>query len=184
MSQRSSLIVSGAALLALAALLLFMRWYREKSSPPAPFQNAIPAKTNAAVESGSADTTGNTEHSPLADELNAAGGNAPRDLEIVSELVRQTLLSLKEPYRPPLGLNEDFTRMLTGGNRLALAALPKNHPAINADGQLVDRWQTPLHFHPLSVDAVEIRSAGSDRKLFTADDVVRPGRAGPRLSSR
>ena len=43
-------------------------------------------------------------------------------------------------------------------------------------GQLVDRWGTAYWFHPNSSYQMEIRSAGPDKNLFTADDVVKnPG---------
>jgi len=51
--------------------------------------------------------------------------------------------------------------------------LPDQHAALNARGQLVDRWGTPLFFHALGNGRFEIRSAGPDRKLWTADDIHR-----------
>ena len=85
------------------------------------------------------------------------------------------LLAVKDPYRPPLGDNRDITRALTGGNRRGLVLVPTNDPSFR-DGQLVDRWGTPYWFHPRAPDAIDIVSAGPDRKLFTDDDVA-AGRA-------
>ena len=80
------------------------------------------------------------------------------------------LLAVKDPYRPPLGDNRDITRALTGGNRRGLVLVPTNDPSLR-DGQLVDPWGTPYWFHPRAPDAIDIVSAGPDRKLFTGDDV-------------
>ncbi|HEY1108604.1 MAG TPA: hypothetical protein VGE76_08235 [Opitutaceae bacterium] len=72
----------------------------------------------------------------------------------------------------PVGENADITAALTGANRLELALIPKNHPAINAKGELCDRWGTPFRFHQLSGEQMEIRSAGPDRKFATEDDAT------------
>jgi hypothetical protein len=80
------------------------------------------------------------------------------------------LLAVKDPYRPPLGDNRDIARALAGGNRRGLVLVPTNDPAFR-DGQLVDPWGTPYWFHPRAPDAIDIVSAGPDRKLFTDDDV-------------
>ena len=72
----------------------------------------------------------------------------------------------------PIGDNVDITAVLTGRNRLGFAFIPPNLPAINAQGELCDRWGTPFFFHQISGDEMEIRSAGPDRKMWTADDVV------------
>ena len=80
------------------------------------------------------------------------------------------LLAVKDPYRPPLGDNRDIARALAGGNRRGLVLVPTNDSAFR-DGQLVDPWGTPYWFHPRAPDAIDIVSAGPDRKLFTADDV-------------
>ena len=109
---------------------------------------------------------------PLVMELNDPSGAAADDVRILHAMVLDFLTAVKEPYRPPLGINEDFARALTGGNRFGDVFIASNHPAVNAAGQLVDRWDTPYHFHPRAPDAIDVRSAGPDRILFTPDDVV------------
>ena len=110
---------------------------------------------------------------PLALQLNAATNSAARDVEVMHGLVQQFLIAVKEPHRPPLGINEDFAKALTGDNGAGLVALPGNHPAFAA-GRIVDRWGTPYHFHARAADAIDVRSAGPDRKLFTGDDIPWP----------
>ena len=85
------------------------------------------------------------------------------------------LLAVKDPYRPPLGDNRDIARALAGGNRRGLVLVPTNDSAFRG-GQLVDPWGTPYWFHPRAPDAIDIVSAGPDRKLFTGDDLA-AGRA-------
>ena len=106
-----------------------------------------------------------------ARELNAPGGTVQRDVEVLRGMVGQLLLVVKEPHRPPLGINEDFARALTGANQANRIIIPPGHPAV-AGGKIVDRWGTPYFFHPRAADAIDIRSAGPDRKLFTDDDVA------------
>ena len=95
-----------------------------------------------------------------------------RDLRELQQRVGLFLTSVKEPYRPPLGINEDVAKALTGGNRYGEVVLPTNHPSLNDRGQLVDRWGTPYHFHPRAANVIDIRSAGPDRILFTDDDLL------------
>lgn len=71
-----------------------------------------------------------------------------------------------------MGENAEITAALAGKNPLQLALIPKNHPAINAEGQLCDRWGTPFRFHQISGDRMELRSAGPDKQFGTADDAL------------
>jgi hypothetical protein len=72
----------------------------------------------------------------------------------------------------PVGENSEITAALTGRNKLAFAFIPKDCPAINSKGELCDRWGKPYFFHQISGEKMEIRSAGPDGVLWTADDVV------------
>ncbi len=44
---------------------------------------------------------------------------------------------------------------------------------VNDNGELVDRWGTPYFFHQISGADTEIRSAGPDKIMYTADDIVK-----------
>jgi len=112
------------------------------------------------------------EPPPLITELHDPRGTASDDVRILHAMVGSFLTAVKEPYRPPLGINEDFARAFTGGNRYGDVFLATNHPSLNNRGQLVDRWGTPYHFHPRAADAIDVRSAGPDKTLFTDDDVT------------
>ncbi len=115
--------------------------------------------------------------SPLAVELNAPAGNAAKDVEILHALIRQYIRLLHGRQGRPIGNDSDLARVLIGQNPLKLVVLPPLHPALSVDGHLRDRWGTPYFIHPLGRNSFEVRSAGPDLKLFTADDVSRSPRA-------
>jgi hypothetical protein len=108
--------------------------------------------------------------SPLADELYAANRSGMEDLAVV--------LNLFTHYRSrfqgyPVGEdNATFVNALSGNNPGRLAFIRRDHPAIDAQGQLLDRWGEPFFFHLVERDSLEIRSAGPDRELYTQDDLL------------
>lgn len=114
--------------------------------------------------------------SGIADELNAPGGSIHQDLEILNALFVAWQTNFPHDGNP-VGENDEITAALAGDNRLHFAFVAPTNPAINAQGQLCDRWGTPLRFHQLSGTQMELRSAGPDRRFGTADDVqFAPGR--------
>jgi len=104
-----------------------------------------------------------------------ANTNLPpqNDLTLMSHLVDNSLLLLKSAANRPLSANEDWADFLRGKNSAHEGFLPEQHIALNTNGQLVDRWGTPLFFHAVGNGRFEIRSAGPDRKLWTDDDIHR-----------
>jgi len=92
---------------------------------------------------------------------------AAADLQRISRLLRD--------YRTlagdnPIGSNAEIVQALAGDNLKHAKILPDELPR-NSSGELVDRWGTPYFFHQLSRNSMEIRSAGSDRRMWTSDDV-------------
>jgi len=83
------------------------------------------------------------------------------------------LLLLKSAGNRPLSANEDWADLLRGKNFARERFISDTNAALNARGQLIDRWGTPLFFHALGGGRCEIRSAGSDKTLWTVDDVHR-----------
>jgi hypothetical protein len=73
----------------------------------------------------------------------------------------------------PVGTNPEITKALSGGNPKQ-ARLVKDELGlrINGRGELVDYWGTPFFFHQLSGTEMEIHSAGPDKVMWTADDLV------------
>lgn len=72
----------------------------------------------------------------------------------------------------PVGTNEEITRALDGDNPKHVKFLGADGNRVNGRGELVDAWGTPYFFHQLSVMQMEVRSAGPDQTMWTADDLV------------
>jgi hypothetical protein len=111
--------------------------------------------------------------SAIADALNAPAGTLRRDLEILDELFGAFHTNFPR-LGNPVGENAEITAALTGENPARFVFLSPRHRALNARGELCDRWGTPFRFHQLSGTQMEIRSAGPDRKFATPDDAVFP----------
>jgi hypothetical protein len=90
-----------------------------------------------------------------------------RDLTHVQLMFREYRDVLGEN---PVGNNAEIMRAILGDNRKqAKIGAPENQ-TMNAEGELCDRWGTPYFFHQISRDKMEVRSAGPDRQMWTADD--------------
>lgn len=113
------------------------------------------------------------EPSLSRERLLAADGSPAEDLAALGDLVTGYLQSGLGDARRAISFNEDLVPALTDRAALGDAALPPDHPAIR-DGRLLDRWGTPWQVHPLAADLIQLRSAGPDRRLYTADDLVAP----------
>lgn len=108
---------------------------------------------------------------PIAAQLNAPDSTIQRDLDILSQVFEAWRSNFPREGNP-VGENRDITRALAGENRIRFALVPPKHPAINASGELCDRWGTPFRFHQISGEEMEIRSAGPDRRFATEDDAL------------
>lgn len=164
-------IVSAVILLLIAAALLFL--FQRNAGTNEDSAGAITAqgpKSNRATSPEPASPL-RPERSTLADELNAPGSDVQRDLRLVTEIVATFRTNFLQTGNPT-GTSAEITSALTGKNQLRLALIPPDHPAINRDGELCDRWGTPFFFHAESASRMEIRSAGPDRKMWTEDDVA------------
>jgi hypothetical protein len=64
----------------------------------------------------------------------------------------------------PVGNNAEITK--------ALGPKYLRDAPVNSQGELIDAWGTPYFFHALSAREMEIHSAGPDRQMWTADDIV------------
>lgn len=97
------------------------------------------------------------------------------DLRMLGEVLLDVQLVVKEFAFRPLGDNQDFVRFLTGDNSHRLAWIPPDHPRVDSQDRLLDRWGTPVFFHRLSATTTALRSAGPDRELWTDDDILLDG---------
>jgi hypothetical protein len=164
---RSVLIV--AVLLGIAAWLFL----RKEGSKPVAVDGRPPAAApaQAPVAQTKAERPPLAGESRLADELNAPSGTIQRDLEILNEVFETWQTNFPRTGNP-VGENAEITTALTGANEHRFAFIPPGHRAINARGELCDRWGTPFRLHQLSGQHMEIRSAGPDRTFLTDDDAV------------
>lgn len=98
-------------------------------------------------------------------------GNDPiQDLSLLSKIFSKYRLIFKEN---PVGTdNFEFTAALLGNNPKKTFFIDPEHPSLNEQNQLLDRWGTPYRFHPLSATQLEIISSGPDKKLWTKDDLT------------
>jgi hypothetical protein len=99
----------------------------------------------------------------------------PSEPQAAAEL--DTVRSMLRDYRTlyhenPVGTNADIMKAVMGGNPKQAQLGPPEGQTLDADGALLDRWGTPYFFHQLSGESMEIRSAGPDKILWTADDIV------------
>jgi len=129
-------------------------------------QGAIPPRTPVA------DLT--AEEAPSADPETAGRPSVPLPpaiaLENLRGMFRQYSLRLGGN---PVGNNREITAALNGENPRQVVFLnPDDGARMNARGELVDPWNSPYFFHQLSRTVMEIRSAGSDGRMWTTDDLV------------
>jgi hypothetical protein len=158
-----------AALAALLIAWLLWRGDRRPGPNPLPVDPVASGReskiTNRKAQIPAVDAT------DVAKDLNAPGGSVQADLRILAEILA-TFRSNFPREGNPIGNNAEITTALRGENRLHLVFIPAGHPALNAAGELCDRWGTPYFFHAASGTEMEIRSAGPDRSHHTADDIV------------
>lgn len=89
-----------------------------------------------------------------------------------------TVVLVLEEFRRVFGAmpmgeqNDEIVRRLQGENPKGIAVLPRTHPNLSPEGELLDRWGTPYRFHPESAWLTTVRSAGPDRKMWTRDDLL------------
>ncbi len=97
---------------------------------------------------------------------------AKDDLVLLAQALSSFLLINKQSADRPLSANEEWSAALLGRRPGTEAWLSDQSRAFDSQQRLIDRWQTPLHFHALGNKQWEIRSAGPDRKLWTEDDLM------------
>ena len=72
----------------------------------------------------------------------------------------------------PVGTNPEITAVLKGKNPKQTDFLADSGLRVNEKAELVDGNGTPFFFHQISGQEMEIRSAGPDQIMWTADDLV------------
>ncbi|QYM77773.1 hypothetical protein K0B96_10605 [Horticoccus luteus] len=159
-----------ALVLAVAALLAVWFWLRPAPTSPVASRapSSAPGATAIARPASPPPLDEDTGLAALA-QLGSPATTISADLQLLDGMFTRYQSNFRGN---PVGLNAEIVATLTGGNPLHLAFISPHHPALNARGELCDRWGTPFFFHQLSGTRMEIRSAGPDRKMWTADDSV------------
>jgi len=96
------------------------------------------------------------------------------DLEAIQDLLSYFQSIVKPAHGLPTGTHEEIVATLLGDNSWGIPFLSPDHPALNPQRRIVDRWQTPVFFHAEAHDQLSIRSAGPDRAMWTGDDLIFP----------
>ncbi|MEM9480093.1 MAG: type II secretion system protein GspG [Verrucomicrobiota bacterium] len=106
----------------------------------------------------------------IARQMHDPESDTYTDLERLNEAIGFYRMVFKQ--NPVAGDNQMVISALTGNNPENIIVFPPDHPSINANGELLDRWETPYFFHALSSQTdLEIFSAGPDKKFGTHDDI-------------
>ena len=152
---------------------------KSSSAPDPETETAETTATDVVVNANSAaaialpDQSGRLVGETILRDYGSSNQPPESDLTLMSRLMENSLLLLKSAANRPLSANEDWAALFRGQNAAHEQFLPAQQAALNVQGQLVDRWGTPLFFHALGGGRYEIRSAGPDQELWTADDLHR-----------
>ncbi len=172
---------SRAVLLLIVGLIALQAWKhsRPEPAPPTPAPAIVQKEV---IPPGIVVTESNpvvpppSSHSTPGDRLLGDYGNpaqsAKDDLILMARAISNFLIIDKQANERPLSANEEWSAALRGKRPGTEPWFSEASPALDSQQRLIDRWQTPLHFHALGNKQWEIRSAGPDRKLWTADDLV------------
>lgn len=194
MNRPARMILAAALPLGLAAVFIISS--RKPGSPRGPNLNQPEVRARARVHAGGGPPANPATREPEAEEPIASGptavAGAPHpsapaltspvaDTLESSTLPAQTVLeNMRTDIRQfgaafgenPVGTNPEITTALQGDNPKHINFLKPDGNRVNSKGELVDVFGTPYFFHQISGHEMEIRSAGPDRIMYTADDLV------------
>jgi len=155
-------------MLLIAALIYFI-W--PKTTRTMPSEPGLPV-ISAPPATPTPKTLGDRILAPYASP-NSTGAE---DLKLFYHYVNNVFTLVKKRDTRQYATNFDLAQFLLGENDYSTPYLSPKAKILDEDQLLVDRWDNPLHIHPISSDLLEIRSAGPDQKLFTEDDLLEPHR--------
>ncbi len=98
-----------------------------------------------------------------------ADPTAAADLDKISLMIRDYRTIAGEN---PVGTNAEIMKAIMGENPRGAKIGPPEGMSLNASGELIDHWGSPIFFHQLSRDLMEIHSAGPDLRMGTEDDLI------------
>jgi hypothetical protein len=190
--KRWVLLLTGIAIGIVAALLFL----KDQTSQPIATSPKNDAQQNAAVAKALANQNSNTveiiksnfarvqsQSANLgpAVAITTPPAGSPSALQFTNldpEIVMQNMSRAIHQYGEmfggnPVGNNQEITSQLSGKNPRHINLVTEEAGMrVNGNGELMDPWGTPYFFHQISGSDTEIRSAGPDKIMWTADDVV------------
>ena len=108
----------------------------------------------------------------LLAQYGSPSGTLTSDMELFDRYLDNVFILIKQRDPRYYATNEDLVLFLTGQKGNLTPYLSPDSPLLNDQGQILDRFGSPLIVHPLSKDQIEIRSAGPDQAPYTEDDVI------------
>ena len=162
------------AVVVMTALFIGALLFNRRSTPPAPATPvALPVSQPEPVETPTGAATA-IPGGPAGSPASAAGtAGATPDVQTEMETVKFFVRDYRAAFGGnPVGNNAEITKALLGANRTQTKFVLPGASAVNATGELVDRWGTPYFFNALSAREMEIYSAGPDKRMWTSDDIV------------
>ena len=184
MIRRNSIIYAAVVLIALGGFCFYFFRKRDDSSVVPPTVASVaerpvvsaptvsPGPSRIAMKAPDREELANVPPNPMAGAIGSDKVTPEKEIAILLELFQ---IYRREFGGFPAGQdNDQFMNALRGANPGKLPIFPPDHPRLDPKGNLLDPWRQPYRFHPVSRDRLEIRSAGPDREIFTADDLVVP----------
>jgi len=159
--MRKAVVIASAAMVPTACWLVWKQFAGENPDPP-------PSQSRETAPAPQAPLPGTL----LLDGWGEPQTPAVEDLRKLRALTLGYFSVIKDLSRHPIGGNADLAACLLGDNPEQKAFIDASHPALNDGGLIIDRWGTPIFVHPEAARELTFRSAGPDRTLFTADDVI------------
>jgi hypothetical protein len=146
------------------------------SSAPVPDASvaAVAAQSTLSAQSASGAPTPSPRIGAPATQFTVGAGTPVRAAALVeANKVRHMITDYHTLMgQNPVGTNAEIMQAVMGGNARQAVLGPPVGQSLNGRGELIDQWGTPYFFHQLSGDRMEIHSAGPDRIMGTADDIV------------
>lgn len=156
---------------ACALLIILILFFHGQNSEMAPHQESKPKEVPQIF---SKEPTDPVLSDTMLAEYAGHETSGAEDLKIMARYLDSVFLLVKQRDIADYATNEDLVLFLQGRNSHRSPFLASDCPALNDQGQLVDRWDSPLIVHPVSQNLLELRSAGPDTKPYTGDDLTWP----------
>lgn len=143
---------------------------QDSESPSLIRENRLPQTKQEVDPKSSASALKQTLDFDPLEGYASPSSNFEDDNRIIESILSTAFLLIKSDS-PPTGSNAMMVTYLQGENSAGVRILPDAHPSINQSGEIVDRLGVPLFFHGVSSQQIGVRSAGTDRLMWTSDDI-------------